>query len=135
MSVYNRKSWIHNGTKHWIHNGRHYRKRLGFFGTKKRFKKKKFNYKYYISDKGQRDEFMRFREMVRKGEIDSFDFMGSNWNADNLFYKKKDNLESNTHTYDNKTDDEFLNEIYESNQDFEHSLYVDSKIAELDFND
>lgn len=43
MSVYNRKSWIHNGTKHWIHNGRHYRKRLGFFGTKKKYKKNKNN--------------------------------------------------------------------------------------------
>lgn len=48
MSVYNRKSWIHNGTKHWIHNGRHYHKRLGFFGTKKKFKRK-YNEKKIIN--------------------------------------------------------------------------------------
>ncbi len=135
MSVYNRKSWVHNGTKHWIHNGRHYHKRLGFFGTKKKFRKpskNKFNYKRYISKQGEKDEFKRFSEMVRKGEIDSFDFNGENWNAYNLGYKKKDSLEKYTHTWNGKTDDDFLNEIYQANEDFENELFVDSKIADLD---
>lgn len=28
MSVWSRKSWFHNGTKHWIHNGKHYFRRI-----------------------------------------------------------------------------------------------------------
>lgn len=87
MSVYNRKSWIHNGTKHWIHNGKHYRKKLGFFGTKRKFKRK---------------------------------------------YIEKRRLDKYTHTWEGKTDDDFLNEIYQANEDFEHDLDIDSKIAELD---
>ena len=51
MSIYNRKSWICGDTKHWIHNGKHYRKRLGFFGTKRKFSKKSIKRIKYYCDK------------------------------------------------------------------------------------
>lgn len=76
MSVYNRKSWIHNGTKHWIHNGRHYRKRLGFFGTKRKFRKKYTEKKHRFSDEElkhiltfEKDELEKSNLEWAKGEL------------------------------------------------------------------
>lgn len=155
MGVYNRKSWIHNGTKHWIHNGKHYRKRLGFFGTKRKFKRKYSEKKRRYSDEELRHILTVEKNALENGSLEwarnevknmdkkklnrylnspvrTHDEMLEDDIIEAYSYERKNNLDKYTHTWEGKTDDEFLNEIYQANEDFEHDLDIDSKIAELD---
>ena len=109
MSVYNRKSWIHNGVKHWIYRGKHYTSRIK---RKKRFKTGK------IMGKMRKKGFWIFKNFENKG----IKYKTKSWiDFENEFYRKK-----------TKNDYEEIDRIIRENEEFERRIYIDSQIYDLD---
>ena len=103
MSVYNRKSWFHNGTKHWIHNGKHYHKKIK--------RKKPLLGKYVNSGKGIKYN-KKLLNKIKKENIEIF----------NIFNIELDNgMIGTTHPKQYKYSQKDFNKIYKYETDFDNN--------------